>query len=54
METVKMTMEEWKKIHKDFKGRIDGHRTVLKFVPGKGTCLVPVEIVKSQKEEKNV
>ena len=53
METVKMTMEEWKKTHKDFKGRINGHRMVLKNCGAKGTCLVPVEIVK-EKEEKNV
>lgn len=54
MEAVRMTMEQWKKTHRDFKTRINGCRMVLKFIEGKGTCLVPIEIVKPQKEEKNV
>lgn len=26
---IEMTMDEWKKVHRDFKGRIDGQRTVV-------------------------
>lgn len=46
METVKMTMAEWKKTPKDYKSIEDGQRYVLRWVDGKGTCSVPVEIVK--------
>jgi len=47
-----MTMEDWKKLHKDFKGtELDAasgkrYRTALHFVPGRGTAIVPVEIAK--------
>jgi hypothetical protein len=31
----------WKHTHRDFKGKLeDGTKTVLKLIPGKGTCLV--------------
>ena len=42
---VQMTMDEWKKTHKDFKSRIDGMRTVLYCLPS-GTSIVPVRIIK--------
>jgi hypothetical protein len=41
-----MTMQEWKKTHKDYKTIINGQRYVLDWVEGKGTSLVPVKIVK--------
>ena len=45
--TWKMTMAQWKNIHKDYKGkRADGTRSALTMVPGHGTCSVPVEIIK--------
>lgn len=41
---VQMTKSEWAKLHRDFKGSINGQKVCLKFVAGKGTCLVPVII----------
>ncbi len=43
---MQMTMAEWQKASRDFRSIIDGQRYALQFIPGKGTCLVPVEIVK--------
>ena len=48
---LRMTMPEWKRLHRDFKGALKGQdgkriRTALYCVPGRGTSLVPVEIVK--------
>lgn len=43
-ETVKMTKAEWAKLHADFKGSISSQKACLKFIEGKGTCLVPVVI----------
>ena len=46
--TVKMTMDEWKRIHRDFKTcKIGNHkgRWVMRLTD-RGTALVPVEIVK--------
>ena len=48
-----ITMDEWKNIHKDFKGILpDGTRSILEFVPGKGTCIVPVEVIKAPRKRK--
>lgn len=43
---VRMTMDEWKATHKDFKGTINGQRTVLR-----NGRMVNVEIIKPQPEE---
>lgn len=40
-----MTMDEWKRIHRDFKGKVNGQRAALRLT-GRGTCLVPVKIIK--------
>lgn len=44
-------MDDWKKLSKDSKGHLVGEdgkkfRTALWLIPGEGTCLVAVEIVK--------
>jgi hypothetical protein len=41
-----MTPEEWKRTPRDYKTIDRGQRYVLRMVPGRGTCLVPVEIVR--------
>ncbi len=46
---VRMTPEEWKRTHRDYKGRFDGQRYVLQMT-NRGTCMVPVEIVKEKKQ----
>lgn len=46
VDPVRMTMAEWKATSKDFKGIIDGQRTVLR-----AGGIVPVEIVNAQKTE---
>ena len=46
--TVKMTMDQWKRIHRDFKTCKIGNdkgRWVMRLTD-RGTALVPVEIVK--------
>lgn len=48
-EPVRMTAEEWKKTHRDFKGTYQGQRYVLRMTP-KGTAMVNVEIVKEQQK----
>lgn len=45
-DVLQMTPEEWKRTHRDFKTIDRGRRYVLRMVPGRGTCLVPVEIVR--------
>lgn len=52
---LEMTMEEWKATHRDFKGTHKGadgtrYRTALHNGGALGTILVPVDIVKEQKE----
>lgn len=42
---VRMTREQWRKTHRDFKGIIDGQKTVLTFIPHQGTGIAPVEII---------
>ncbi len=42
-----MTMDQWKKTHKDFKAYIGGQRMVLAMT-STGTSLVPVTIVKEK------
>lgn len=49
MENLTMSAEEWKKTSKDYKSIINGQRYVLRFVDGKGTCLVPVDVVRAKK-----
>lgn len=41
-----MTMDEWKKIHKDYKGTEKGVRTAMRMT-SKGSTLIPVKIIKS-------
>lgn len=41
----KISRAAWNKTHGDFKTVIGGQSYVLQLVDGKGTCLVPVEIV---------
>jgi len=47
---LELTMAEWTAMSKDFKGitRVDGkiERSALHFVPGVGTSIVPVVIIK--------
>ena len=43
MKTIKK--EEWKNLHKDYKTIINGQHYILKLTE-KGTCLVPVNIIK--------
>lgn len=33
----------WKKTHRDFRGGNGAERTIMKLVPGRGTCLVYLE-----------
>lgn len=49
-----MTRTEWRETHTDYKSRIDGTPYVLDLVPGKGTCLVPVEIVPGPDEKPTI
>lgn len=42
---VTMTMAEWKKTHRDFKGIYNGQRCVLQM-SSRGSCFVPVVIIK--------
>lgn len=43
----RMTAEEWRKTHRDFKTTIKGQRYVLRWTD-KGTGLVPVTIINEQ------
>lgn len=45
---LEMTMDEWKKVHKDYKGynRETKQRSRLMYDPKYGTVSVPVKIVK--------
>lgn len=43
----RMTAEEWKRIHRDFKTINNGQRYVLRWTT-QVTCLVPVTLVKEQ------
>lgn len=45
---VTMTMAEWRKTHRDFKGVYNGQRCVLRMTE-RGTCLVPVQIIGERK-----
>lgn len=39
----------WSNTHRDFRGKFpDGTKTILQFVPGMGTCLVPVSSLSDQ------
>lgn len=46
---VRMSPEEWRTTHRDFKSNINGQRYVLRMTLA-GTSLVPVEIVKVPKK----
>lgn len=46
---VRMTTEEWKKTHRDFKGTYQGQRYVLRMT-NRGTSMVPVQIIKEKKQ----
>ena len=46
MQEVRMTAAEFYKTHSDFKATFDGKPFVLMQCGGKGTCFVPVVIVK--------
>lgn len=48
VQRVRMSAEEWRKTHKDFKGHINGQKCVLRAGPA-GTTLVPVVIEKEAK-----
>lgn len=43
-----ITMQQWKKLHKDYKTIINGLHYILKNTEN-GTCLVPVKIIKGEK-----
>ncbi len=42
-----ITSEQWNRTHPDFKTIINGQCFVLAMVEGKGTCLVPVQIIQA-------
>ncbi len=47
-----ITMAEWKKTHRDFKGRLaNGTRYILQMTE-KGTCPVPVQVIPSPRKGK--
>lgn len=48
---IPTNIEEWKRKDKDFKSIINGKRYVLTFIIGKGTCLVPVKIIKKEESK---
>jgi len=48
VEEIRMTAEEWRKTHRDFKAQINGRRYVL-GTGAAGTTLVPVVIEKETK-----
>jgi len=39
-----ISKEEWKRTHSNYKGTWNGNRTILMFVPGKGTSMVEVKV----------
>jgi hypothetical protein len=41
----KITKKEWVKTHKDYKTIIEGVHYILMWENGKGTVLMPVEII---------
>lgn len=45
-DTWRLTSSEWRTMSRDFRSIVDGKPMALRMVPHKGTCLVPVEIVK--------
>jgi len=47
-ETVRMSAEEWRKTHRDFKTQLGGRKYVLR-TSASGTTLVPVVIEKEAK-----
>lgn len=45
---IYLTKTEYDVIHRDLKGDLpDGTPSILRLVPGKGVCIVPVEINKT-------
>lgn len=49
MDTI--TKTEWRNLHRDYKMVKDGQRYMLKWIDGKGTCLVPVQVVKDPQQD---
>ncbi len=45
---IPMDMAQWNRTHGDFKTIINGVKFILTFVIGKGSCLVPVKIIKKE------
>lgn len=43
---VKMTQEEWKQKHSDFKCIMEGQKYILGTLDARGTTLIPVQIIK--------
>ena len=44
MKKTRIKKKDWLKIHKDFRGYDeDQNPMMLKYIEGKGTCLIPVE-----------
>lgn len=43
-----LTAEEWRNLHRDFKGKIKGQKTAMVYIPNQGTGLVFVKIVRSK------
>lgn len=43
MRTSELYNLVWKHIHPDFKGVIEGERTITMFIPQYGTCIVPLK-----------
>lgn len=48
-DAIKMTRDEYQKIHRDFRARLGRKPFVLRSVGGKGTCFVPVEFTDEPK-----
>ena len=48
-----ITAEEWRKTHRDYKGITNGQRSMLKWIDGKGTCLVPVTVIPEPRKKRS-
>jgi hypothetical protein len=49
MDRKKLEALVWRHKHKDFRGKAaDGTKYILKFVPGMGTCSVPISSLTEQ------
>lgn len=43
-----LTADQWRGLHKDYKGMISGRKTAMVYIPNQGTGLVFVKIVRSR------